>query len=71
MVPATMRHRMLELIHQSHLGMVKSKQKAREVLYWPGMSAEVEDMVRKCSKCVPKQTAETTTTANSNSRTAF
>lgn len=50
-VPPTMRHCMLELIHQSHLGMVKSKQKAREVLYWPGMSADIEDMVRNCSKC--------------------
>lgn len=31
---------MLKLIHQSHLVMVKSKQRAREVLYWPGMSAD-------------------------------
>ncbi|KAK0143702.1 hypothetical protein N1851_008363 [Merluccius polli] len=34
-VPPTMQRRMLELIHQSHLGIVKSKQRAREVLYWP------------------------------------
>lgn len=48
MVPPTTRHHMLGLIHQSHLGIVKSKQRAREVLYWPGMSAEIEDMVRNC-----------------------
>lgn len=31
-VPPTMQKHMLSLIHQSHLGMVKSKQRAREVL---------------------------------------
>ncbi|XP_077394993.1 visual pigment-like receptor peropsin isoform X1 [Festucalex cinctus] len=54
-VPATMRTHMLGLIHQSHLGVVKSKQRAREVLYWPGMSAEIEDMIRNCSKCAEIQ----------------
>lgn len=46
---------MLRLIHQSHLGMVKSKQGAREVLYWPGMSAQIEEVVRNCSKCADFQ----------------
>ncbi|KAJ8366207.1 hypothetical protein SKAU_G00150380 [Synaphobranchus kaupii] len=54
-VPPTMRKHMLELIHQSHLGMVKSKQRTREVLYWPGMSAEIELMIRNCSKCAEIQ----------------
>lgn len=54
-VPPTMQKHMLELIHQSHLGMVKSKQRAREVLYWPGMSAEIEVMIRNCSKCAEIQ----------------
>lgn len=46
---------MLGLIHKSHLGMVKSKQSACEVLYWPGVSAEIEDIVRNCSKCAEFQ----------------
>ncbi len=50
-----MRHHMPGLIHQSHLWIVKSKQRAREVFYWPGMSAEIEDMVRNCSKCAEFQ----------------
>ena len=54
-VPPTMQRRMLELIHQSHLGIVKSKQRAREVLYWPGMSAEIENMIRNCGKCAEIQ----------------
>ncbi|CAJ1066454.1 Transposon Ty3-G Gag-Pol poly [Xyrichtys novacula] len=54
-VAPTMRAHMLKLIHQSHLGMVKSKQRAREVLYWLGMSAEIENMIRNCCKCAEIQ----------------
>ena len=38
-VPPTMRPAMLEIIHETHLGTVKCKQRAREALHWPGMSA--------------------------------
>lgn len=54
-VPPTMRQRMLKLIHQSHLGMVKNKRRAREVLYWPGMNAQIEEMVRDCTMCAEYQ----------------
>lgn len=49
------RKHMLELIHQSHLGIVKSKQRAREVLYWPGVSAEIEPVIGNCGKCAEVQ----------------
>ena len=69
-VPPTMREHMLRLIHQSHLGIVKSKQRAREALYWPGMSAQIEEVVRNCSLCadfqnkLPRQPLKPTETPN-------
>ena len=54
-VTPTMREHMLRLIYQSHLGTVKSKQRAREALYWPGMSAQIEEVVRNCSLCADFQ----------------
>ena len=54
-MPPTMQRRMLELIHKSHLGIVKSKQRASEMLYWPGMSAEIENMIKNCGKCAEVQ----------------
>ena len=39
------------IIHGTHLGIVKSKQRAREALYWPGMSAQIEDKVKDCTAC--------------------
>ena len=50
-VPNSLRKEMLDKIHESHLGVVKCKARARDVLYWPGMSSQIEDVVAKCSVC--------------------
>lgn len=50
-VPSSMRSYMLKLIHEGHLGMDKCKSMAREILYWPGMNADIENVVAKCSVC--------------------
>ena len=41
----------LKTIHESHLGIVKCKQLARDSVYWPRMNAQIEDIVGKCSEC--------------------
>ena len=42
---------MLRQIHKSHLGIAKCRRRAKEVLFWPGMSLDVEQMVTNCSVC--------------------
>ena len=37
-------------IHEPHLGIVKSKQLARD-LFWPGMNSQIEETVSKCQTC--------------------
>ena len=39
-IPPSHRSDVLKLIHQTHLGIVKCKQRAREVVYWPNMNAD-------------------------------
>ena len=51
-VPKVMRPEMLRQIHKSHLGIAKCRRRAKEVLFWPGMSLDVEQMVTNCSVCV-------------------
>ena len=51
MIPPSMRPGVLELVHGTLLGIVKCKQRAREALYWPGMSAQVEEKVQNCTIC--------------------
>jgi hypothetical protein len=50
-IPESMRREMLGIIHESHLGMVKCKQLARDVLYWPGLNKQIEDVVSRCATC--------------------
>ena len=49
--PKIMRLEMLRQIHKSHLGIAICRQRAREVLFWPGMPVDVEQMVTNCSVC--------------------
>ena len=50
-VPQAMRADMLKQVHRSHLGVEKCKQRAKDVLFWPGMSAEIVEMCERCSTC--------------------
>ena len=54
-IPKSMQQDMLDLIHEPHLGVVKSKSRAREVIFWPGMSSQIEDKVSKCQVCATVQ----------------
>ena len=55
-VPHALIAQMLEKIHESHQGIVKSKQLARDMLFWPGMMTQIEEQVAKCFKCSQYQT---------------
>ena len=57
-VPPSMRAAMLELIHETHMGIVKSKQRARDTLYWPGMSAQIEEKIANCTLCLTYATTQ-------------
>ena len=39
-------------IHERHLGIERCKARAREALYWPGMSSEITEMISRCSTCL-------------------
>jgi transposase InsO family protein len=50
-VPKGSRETILELLHISHQGLVKTKQAARQHYYWPGMNAQITNIVETCSTC--------------------
>ena len=50
-IPPGLRKEVLRQIHQGHLGMERSKLRARELVYWPGMSKQIEDVVSSCAVC--------------------
>ena len=57
-VPKSLQPQMLDIIHESHQGIVKSKQRARDLLFWPGMASQIEDKVSKCQVCAQHQKAQ-------------
>ena len=48
-VPSTLQSNMLDLIHESHLGIEKCKARARELLYWPRMLQQIESLISNCN----------------------
>lgn len=58
-VPKSLRKDMLDRIHVNHLGMEKSKNRARDILFWPNMSKDIENLVSSCETCLKYQRANT------------
>ena len=50
-VPQAARKFALERIHSSHMGANACIRRAREALYWPGMTSHIRNHVQKCSIC--------------------
>lgn len=50
-IPTSLRATMLKKIHSDHLGAESNIRMARQVLFWPGMRAAIEDMCQACPQC--------------------
>ena len=50
-IPTNMRLEMLNRLYESHLGVTKCRALAQTSVWWPNISSQIEDMVRKCSVC--------------------
>jgi len=50
-VPASMRNQVLQAIHLGHQGENKCILRARESVFWPGISADIRQMVKDCNLC--------------------
>lgn len=50
-ITAKLRKYVLTKLHESHLGLTKTMQKAKHSLYWPRMSEDISAMVAGCSAC--------------------
>ena len=50
-IPSTLRRRVLEQIHDGHLSIEKCMLKARDSVFWPGISNDICETVEKCGIC--------------------
>ena len=56
-IPASMRSEILKSIHTGHMGIEKSKARARACVYWPAMYHAIELAVKQCPTCNKYATA--------------
>lgn len=51
-IPSCLRGQLLDDFHASHLGIDKIKALARSYVWWPGIDADIENLVGSCKICV-------------------
>lgn len=56
-VPEKCRDRVLRILHEPHMGIVKSKSLARSYVWWPGIDEAVEAMCQGCAVCAAQADA--------------
>ena len=52
-IPKPLRQTVLQDLHASHQGQEGMKQRARQVVYWPGLSNDIDNLVRNCPTQMP------------------
>ena len=48
MIPRSMRHLVKERLHSAHLGNDSMMRRARDLVFWPGMSKEIKQLADSC-----------------------
>lgn len=55
LIPFKLRKQVLELLHESHVGIVRSKALARSYVWWPGIDVDIENWSKCCKACQSMQ----------------
>ena len=54
-VPLTMRIDVLEKLHNAHQGITKCSGRAKASVWWPGLSHQLEEVVKQCPTCIKER----------------
>ena len=50
-IPTKLQQQILELLRETHPGMIRTKALARSYVWWPGITEAIEQMVKQCEEC--------------------
>lgn len=50
-VPPSAKDHILARLHASHSGLSKTRAAAKDLFFWPGMNADIKNMIQGCHKC--------------------
>ena len=57
-VPFSSRRNILQKLYAAHQGIVRTKRRAQQTVYWPGMSNDITMLVERCSKCQERRPSQ-------------
>ena len=57
-IPKTMQSEMKQKVHAGHLGINACLRRARDLIYWPGMSKDIRQHVETCATCAAHSTQQ-------------
>ena len=57
-IPRSMQREVLDELHASHQGQTKTKRRARQVVYWPRINQDIDNIVSSCQACAERQASQ-------------
>ena len=54
-IPPPLRRQLLCKLHSGHQGITKCRELASQLVWWPGLSKQLEEMVQNCQECIKAQ----------------
>ena len=57
-IPKALRKNVLEIAHETHQGITKTKALLREKVWWPGINEDIQNMIKSCTYCLCTQPAD-------------
>ena len=59
-IPASMRKEILDQLHTGHQGITKCRERAKQSVWWPGISKQLVDIIQACPECCRERVQPTT-----------
>ena len=54
-IPTTISLEMLDRVQEGHQGVTKCRERAKRALWWPGLSRQIEGLVKQCRKLLNEE----------------
>ncbi|KAL7880825.1 hypothetical protein SRHO_G00030790 [Serrasalmus rhombeus] len=55
-IPVSLRVDIINKLHEGHLGLTKCRERAKQSVWWPGLSKELQQLIENCDTCARERT---------------